>query len=138
MTGNTDDVEGFFNEYPPSVAELARDLRAFVRTEIPDAREELDSAGKVVGYSFGPGYNGLLCTIIPSKTGVKLGLVGGAELANPRGLLEGSGKRHRYVAFAKPADLERSGLRELIHSAVEAWRRRLKKTHRGKAASEPL
>lgn len=120
------DVLEFLSEYPAAVCDVARGLRAIVRAAIPGAREELDRPGRVIGYGFGPGYSGLVCTIIPSKKGVKLGVVHGARLPDPQGLLEGSGKQHRYVAFSKPADLEKAGLKELLRTAVTAWQERSK------------
>jgi len=51
----------------------------------------------VVGYGYGPGYKGPVCTLILSKTGVKLGLPYAAALSDPDGLLEGTGKVHRFV-----------------------------------------
>ena len=95
---------------------------------MPAAREELDRPARVIGYGFGPGHSGLVCTIIPSKKGVKLGVVHGARLPDPQGLLEGSGKQHRYVAFSKPADLEKAGLKDLLRTAVTAWQERSKQS----------
>ena len=126
MKQSDDDVAVFLDEYPAAVSDLARGLRAIVRAAIPDAREELDRPGRVIGYGFGPGYSGLVCTIIPSRKGVKLGVVHGARLPDPDGLLEGSGKQHRYVAFAKPEDLKKKGLNELLRTAVTAWQERSK------------
>ena len=66
-----------------------------------------------------------MCTLIPSRAGVKLGIVRGAELDDPRGLLAGSGKVHRHVAALRsPADLKRPGVRPLLKAALAAWRRR--------------
>lgn len=121
-------VAGFLGAYPAAARDLARKLRAIVRAAIPGAREELDRSGRVIGYGFGPGYRGLVCTIIPGKKGVKLGVVNGARLPDPHGLLEGAGKQHRYVAFSKPADLEKTGLKELLRTAVTAWQERSKQT----------
>jgi hypothetical protein len=121
-----DEVLQFLSEYPAAVADLGRQLREIVRSAIPGAAEELDRPGRVIGYGFGPGYGGLVCTIIPSKKGVKLGVVYGARLPDPHGLLEGPGKQHRYVAFAKPADLEKAGLKDLLRAAVTAWKERSK------------
>jgi hypothetical protein len=118
----------FLGEYPAAAGDLARRLRAVVRAVIPAARKELDRPGRVIGYGFGPGYSGLVCTIIPSKNGVKLGVVNGARLPDPHRLLEGPGKQHRYVAFSKPADLEKAGLKELLHTAVSAWQERSKQS----------
>jgi hypothetical protein len=62
-----------------------------------------------------------------STSGVKLGVVRGSELADPRGLLEGSGKVHRYVQLHAPADLRKTGLRPLIKAAHVAWQARQEK-----------
>ena len=126
MKESDKDVLEFLSEYPAAVSDLARGLRAIVRAAIPGAREELDRPGHVIGYSFGPGYSGLVCTIIPSKKGVKLGLVNGARLPDPHRLLEGPGKQHRYVAFSNPEDLRKAGLKDLLGTALAAWKKRSK------------
>jgi hypothetical protein len=126
MKQTDDDVLAFLAEYPVTICDIARRLREIVSAAIPNAGEELDRPGRVIGYGFVPGYSGLVCTIIPSKKGVKLGVVYGAQLPDPSGLLEGSGKQHRYVAFTKPADLEKAGLKDLLRAAVAAWKERSK------------
>ena len=67
-----------------------------------------------------------------SKSGVKLGLVGGATLPDPHGLLEGSGKVHRYVPLASADDAARPGVRALLASALAARARA-----RGKPVAPP-
>jgi hypothetical protein len=124
MKTKHDSVTEFFDEYSGVVPDFARRLREIIRSALPDAREELDRSGKVVGYSYGPGYAGLVCTIILSKTGVKLGVVGSAQMADPTNLLEGAGKRHRYIAFARREDFERAGIRDILHAAAQQWRDR--------------
>jgi hypothetical protein len=114
----------FLKGYPPEVGDTVQRLRKIITGTIPDAREELDLSGKVIGYGLGPGYAGLICTIIPSKKGVKLGVVRGAQLPDAARLLEGSGKQHRYVAFMRPSDVERPGLQSLLRAAVKAWQDR--------------
>jgi hypothetical protein len=118
----TDDVLDFLAGYPRFVRELAVSLRATVRSTIPEAAEMLDLQGRVIGYGFGSGYADLICTIIPSKTGVKLGIVRGAELPDPHALLKGTGKRHRYVEFTEASDLRRAGVRPLLGAAMKAWK----------------
>ncbi len=84
----TDVVDRFLATYPPGVRALVQAARAFVRDVVPDATEALDDAARIVGYSIAPGYKGLVCTLILSKTGVKLGIVNAASLPDPAGLLE--------------------------------------------------
>ena len=47
-----------------------------------------------------------------------------AEVADPKHLLEGSGKVHRHVALRRVADLDRAGVKALLRAAHGAWRQR--------------
>jgi len=124
MTESADDVSRFLAQYPPPVRDLALELQRTIVATIPDATETVDVSGRIVGYGFGPGYRDMICSIIPSKTGVKLGVVRGAELPDPDGILEGAGKRHRYVALASVADAKRTALKQLLKAGVAAWKAR--------------
>ena len=107
-------VEKLLELYPGDVQALAAGARQLIRQLLPKVEEHADPSVPVVGYSYGPGYRGMVCTLILSKSGVKLGLVRGAELSDPRGLLEGSGKVHRYVQLRARTDLRKAGLSQLI------------------------
>jgi hypothetical protein len=124
MAESADDVSRFLAQYPPPVRDLALELQRTIVATIPDATETVDVSGRIVGYGFGPGYRDMICSIIPSKTGVKLGVVRGAELPDPDGILEGAGKRHRYVALASVADAKRTALKQLLKAGVAAWKAR--------------
>jgi hypothetical protein len=117
-------VDTLLAAYPPGVKALALGARKLVLEALPAVEETLDTSVAVIGYGYGPGYNGLICTLILSKSGVKLGVARGVELPDPRRLLEGSGKIHRYVSFKQPSDLRRPGLNQLLKSAARAWRER--------------
>jgi hypothetical protein len=119
MPAKRDEFSSFLASYPSAVVEVALGLRSMVKKAIPDATETIDEPARVIGYAVGAGYAGLVCMIIPSKKGVKLGLVNGANLSDPHHLMEGTGRRHRYVQFNTRADLERPGVRELIGVAKE-------------------
>src|SRR3954470_21454377 len=99
---NAAEAEAIFARFPPAVGEIARAARALLLARLPEAEEQPDAAANVVGYGYGPGYKGLIATIILSKGGVKLGFTKGAGLPDPHGLLEGSGKVHRYFVLASP------------------------------------
>jgi hypothetical protein len=66
----------------------------------------------------------MVCTLILSQKGVKLGLARGAELDDPHGLLEGAGKVHKHIAFKTPADLSQPGVSALIKATYRAWQAR--------------
>ena len=78
-------VEALLSGYPTHVQELAQHIRRWVKKLLPHASEHADMSARLIGYSYGPGYKGAVCTLILSKTGIKLGLVGGAALADPHG-----------------------------------------------------
>ena len=103
--------------YPPGVRTLARRTRAVIREVLGKVEETVDGSGPFVGYGDGSGYADLICTIIVSRTGVKLGIVRGSTLADPNGLLEGRGKTHRYIAVNAVGDLRRPGVRSLLRAA---------------------
>ena len=117
-------VDTLLAAYPPDVKALTLAARKFVLDALPAADERVDPSVALIGYGYGPGYKGLICTLILSKSGVKLGVARGAGLPDPRGLLEGSGKIHRYVPLNRPSDLRRPGLKQLMKSAAKAWRER--------------
>jgi hypothetical protein len=120
----SNDAKELLSSYPPGVRTLALGLRRLVQSRVPGADELVDRSSNVIGYGYGAGYADMICTIILSKKGVKLGVVGGAALDDPQQLLEGSGKRHRYVNIEDAADLERPGIGPLLDAALAAWKQK--------------
>jgi hypothetical protein len=117
-------IEAFLADYPETVRETVRAARAYLARLLPDAQESLDRSAKLIGYSYGPGYKGVVCTLILSQSGVKLGIARGVELPDPKRLMAGSGKIHRHVQLRSAADLARPGLEQLMNAALSAWRKR--------------
>lgn len=115
MQTSNQEFDHLLSQYPANVQEVARDLRELIITTVRDANEMVDAPARVIGYGHGDGYKGMICTIILSKKEVKLGIVGGASLPDPNGLLEGAGKKHRYVVLNEAADLKKKkGIAALI------------------------
>ena len=125
-TGN--DVLSFLAMYPEAVESIALELRLIILSAMPGVSETLDRSARIIGYGFGTGYSNMVCTIIPSQHGVKLGIVEGARLLDGAGLLQGTGKRHRYVSLAGPSDLEKPGLKPLLAAALAAWQARSRRS----------
>jgi hypothetical protein len=101
------------------VADLCRRLRALVLEVHPDAVEVVRLGDRAATYGVGPkkmteGY----AYVMPQGGHVNLGFYQGATLADPHGLLEGTGKAMRHVKVRSPADLERPALRALVAAAV--------------------
>jgi hypothetical protein len=107
-----------FAKYPDVVQDLAAETRNVVREVLPEALETIDHKANLIGYGVGPGYTGAVCTIILSKSGVKLGIIGGASLPDPKKLLEGSGKVHRYVPIVKVSDARQAGVKALLRACA--------------------
>jgi hypothetical protein len=59
------------------------------------------------------------------KTHVNVGFFRGAELADPRGLLEGTGKRMRHVKLRPESEPDERALRALIAAAYDDMKRRV-------------
>jgi len=118
-------IDTLLRSYPEDVQILARQARKTLREWLPNADERADPSARMFGYSYGPGYKGMICTLILSKSGIKLGLVGGAALADPRGLLAGTGKVHRHVQLRTVRDLQQAGLKQLVLGASAACHKRL-------------
>ena len=117
-------AEQLLGSYPSDVQALAQRARRLLRKLLPGVQEGADSSAPVLGYSYGPGYRGMVCTLILSKSGVKLGLVRGAELPDPKNLLEGTGKVHKYIQLRTASDLDRAGVKELVKAAYAGWQQR--------------
>src|SRR5262245_40497140 len=119
-----DALSALLDRYPPDVQSLALDTRKFILEVLPNAQETVDDKAGVAGYGYETGYSDIVCTVIVSKSGVKLGLAKGASLPDPDGLLEGKGRVHRYVQLHKASDLSRGGVRKLVLAARAAWQQR--------------
>jgi hypothetical protein len=116
--------EELLKSYPSDVQALAGKARHLLLKLLPGVEERADPSIPLLSYAYGPGYRGMVCTLILSKSGVKLGIVRGSELADPNGLLEGSGKVHKYVQIRKASDLNRPGVKGLVKAAHAAWQQR--------------
>ena len=117
-------AEEILKSYSPEIQALTNKARRLLLKLLPGAKESIDPSMPLLSYAYGPGYRGMVCTLILSKTGVKIGFVRGVELTDPVGLLEGSGKTHKYVQLHAASDLNRPGLKHLIKVARAAWQQR--------------
>ena len=117
-------AEDVLGSFPSDVQDLAREARRLLLKVLPQAVETVDPTAAVLSYGYGAGYRGMICTVLLSKSGVKVGFVGGAELPDPHKLLEGSGKKHKYIQLHAASDLERPGVNQLIEAAYAAWKQR--------------
>ena len=113
-------VENILSQDEGEVAATASLLRQFLLTHLKGVTEQPDARAKVIGYSYGSGYKDLICTVMMSKKGIKLGFYKGSELPDPDHLLSGSGKVHRYVQINSEEDISNPALLDLLEHAVRA------------------
>lgn len=110
-----------FKAYSEDVQKIALATRALVLKLIPKAVEQVDAKSKVVGYGFGTGYKDMICSLMPAKTWVTLGIGWGAELPDPQRLLEGAGKVHRHVKVKSLSELDNPALAVLLKDGIAHW-----------------
>ena len=114
------EVKEFLSAYSSEVQAIAGALRALVLAVMPEALEQVDRPAKMLAYGREASYKGMLCVIMPQKTWVNLGLPNGANMKDPEGLLEGTGKRARHVKVRSLEAADAPGLRALIEEAVKS------------------
>ncbi|MGC4103615.1 DUF1801 domain-containing protein [Ferruginibacter sp.] len=117
----------FLSQYNEAVVTTALQLQTLVLKELPGVTEQVDVPAKMVAYCYGQKYVEMICTIIPSKNGLKLGFYKGNELPDPEHLLEGNGKISRYVVITPGKPLPTAALKQLLKAALAAYKTRMKK-----------
>lgn len=114
------DVEALLRFYPPEIREMALKTRAFVLDGFPGAVEQVKPGWKAIMYGTGEKIYEQVVVVHPERSYVNLGFSKGAELADPDGLLEGSGKSIRHVKITDPTLLNSKSLKALLKRAIEA------------------
>jgi len=117
-------TESILTQYDESISTLGFQLRDFLVASLKDCTEIPDASGNIIHYGYGTGYIDTICTIIPSRKGIKLGFYRGSELPDPEKLLTGSGKVHRYVEIKSKKDIQDRALKQLMKEAISAWKTR--------------
>ena len=120
------DVDALLGDRSPAVREVFVALRDLVRDVMPDANEQLDLPDRLLAFGFGPvggvRIRGLAVALIPHAAHVNVQLADGADLDDPAGIVEGTGKRIRHVKCRRLDDVARPALRDLLEE--QASRRR--------------
>jgi hypothetical protein len=119
-------IENFLNSYGTKVQAHIHELRKLIAKTIPGIKEELDLSARIIGCGFGPGYQETICTIIPSKKALKVGFFRGTELPDPKGLLQGLGKVHKYVEIRSEGDIRSAPFNTLLKEAHKVYKKRKK------------
>lgn len=94
-------------------------LRKTILSIHPEATEVVRLGDRAATYGLGPkkmseGY----VYLMPHASWVNLGFYKGADLPDPGGLLEGTGKKLRHVKIRDAAEVDDQGIRTLIQAAL--------------------
>ncbi len=107
------EIDIFLGTYSDAVQNTAEELRLLIQATVPECSETLHSGWKVISY----GTTGKFCAIAPHARWVNLQFHAGAELHDPDGLLQGTGKSMRHVKVLPDEPLP-AGLIELLVAAA--------------------
>lgn len=111
-------IEDFLNQYSRSVQDLLLAARGSLLDAYPELIEEVDTLSRILVYRLAPGNNGVVFTLIPSRSGVKLGFYRGRQLPDPAGLMQGSGKVHSNLPLIS-GRLQAPEVQALLRSAMQ-------------------
>ena len=106
-------VDNYAAKAGPAQAEVIAVLRGLIRKAAPKATESI-KWGQPVYESNGP-----MIFMRSSARHVTFGFWRGAELADPRGLLEGDGDKMRHVKITSAAEMDRKALEAFVREAVK-------------------
>ncbi len=113
--GTFDDV---IAEASPEVKKIARAARALLAETMPGLTEVPWRQQKTIGYGVGPKkMSEHFCYLAPQKRHVNLGFMYGAELDDPEGLLEGTGKLLRHIKVRSLEELRSPAVKSLVEQA---------------------
>jgi hypothetical protein len=97
---------------------LACQFRALVAPVMPEVVEVPWPKMRMASYGVGPKKKSEhFCYISAQKEDVNLGFYYGAELPDPEGLLQGTGKLLRHVKIREPTAIRSRALRQLVQVA---------------------
>jgi hypothetical protein len=103
----------------PKMQPIAQRLRGIVFEIDPNTVEVVRLGDRAATYGVGPkkmseGY----AYVLPHKNWVNLGFFKGADLPDPAGLMEGTGKKLRHIKIHTLQDAEQPAVQTLIEEAL--------------------
>ena len=120
----TVDTHGTFEEAlsgsNSQVREIADRLRALIIDVYPEVVEVPWPKQKIIGYGVGPKkMSEHFCYIGAYRAHVNLGFYYGADLPDPQGLLEGTGKKLRHIKVKNSEEVGEPALRDILQGSLE-------------------
>lgn len=119
------DFELLLNNYDDNIRELATAARTLIAKLIPKAGEKIYFGWRVARFSLDDTMAGQFIAIGPHKKHVNLYFMNGTELDDPKGLLDGDGKKMRHVSITEAKQLKSAALKALIKASAELQKTKL-------------
>lgn len=126
----TVDTHGTFDETisgsSDEVEQIARQLRDLIIAIYPEVVEVPWPNQKIIGYGVGPKkMSEHFCYIGAHSKHVNLGFYYGADLPDPEGLLEGTGKKLRHIKVKEVGMVAQPALSEMIEASLDERKKTL-------------
>jgi hypothetical protein len=126
-------LDGFIGKFEPGQQALIREIRRAMRKRLPTAHELVYDNYNffVIGYSPSERPSDAILSIAAAANGVGLCFIHGARLADPKKILQGSGKQTRFLRLPSPDVLSRPEVEDLLAAAIAQARTPVPATGRG-------
>jgi len=127
-------LRSFIDKFDPKDQKLIRSVRSAVRKRFPTANELVwDNYNFfVIGYSPTDRPTDSIVSIAARANGVGLCFIHGAQLPDPKRLLQGSGKQTRFIRVEAASQLAAPDVEALIAAAIDQARVPLPSEGRGR------
>lgn len=114
------EFEGIIQSYAEDIQHIARQTRKLIYVIMPEVLEVVWAKQKIAGFGTGKKKKTEhFCWIMPASKHVNLGFNYGAELPDPKNLLEGTGKLYRHVKIKSVEQLKDKDLIKLLQYACK-------------------
>lgn len=114
----SDGYEEIVYQADSQVQELVLSAKALITRIMPDVVEVAWPKQNIISYGVGlKKMSEHFCYIGVFKARINLGFYYGADLPDPQGLLEGSGKLMRHIKVTSSAQLDDPALQQLVEEA---------------------
>ena len=115
------ELRSFINRFDPKVQKLFRSVRGAARKRFPTANELAYDYPDSVVISYTPTERGIegIVAIAARADGVFLYLTHGPKLPDPKKLLQGSGKKTRFIRVDAAGQLGHPDVEALIVAAID-------------------
>lgn len=116
---NSEEFEQAIQGFSYEIQEIARQTRKLIYNVLPDVVEVVWIRQKNIGFGTGPKKKTEhFCWLMPATNHVTLGFNYGAELPDPKNLLEGTGKLFRHYKLKSVEDVSNPDLIKLLKYSI--------------------